>query len=471
MDTAMDKLNQAVRWLPRTPLLAWIVALCAACGGCTALTNPVADGIPVRLLPPELLGPCKSGTQTIPLSLLRQPEPAVYQLDAGDVLGVFIEGYLGAANQPLPVYSAPPVEVRDQNRLPPGAGYPVPVQEDGTIILPAVAKLTVKGLTVGEAHAAIVKLYNQPDNKRVPNDRIVVTLLYPRKHQVMVFRQEALNFLAGQDGPTPISKRNTGHLVDLPAYHNDVLHALVKTGGLPELDAYNEIIIYRDGMRGQHNKVDAMKQLDKAKAGKDLTQLGIWTSDTIRIPLRAAPGAPLPFGKEDVILRTGDIVFLEARDEQVFFTAGLLPPGKHMLPRDHDLDVIEAVAQVRGSLYNGAFGGSNLAGNLVAPGLGNPSPSLVSVVRRIPGRGQMHIAVDLRSALRHPQERLVIQPGDVLILQEKPAEALARYMSQSLFNFNLFWNVFRSSNGAGVIDIAAPDRLPTRVGAVVLPTN
>jgi protein involved in polysaccharide export with SLBB domain len=467
----MDKHLLIAGPLPLTRLRAgWvgiIVAVCALSTGCTAVTNPIADGIPVRLLPPELLGPCKTDYQTVPLSLLRQPQPDAYKLDAGDVLGIYIEGYLGEKN--VPTYTAPLVQNRDQNRLPPSAGYPVNVQEDGKIALPGVDKLSVKGMTVAEAHDAIVKLYNpNPNLIRVVKDQVLVTHLFSRQHQVLVFRQEGNTFQAGQDGPILTSKRNTGHLVDLPAYQNDVMQALARTGGLPELDAYNEIIIYRGGMKDRQQKLDALKQLDKAKAGNDLSKLGIWMGETIRIPLRLPAGAPMPFGPEDIVLRSGDVVFLEGRDEQVFFTGGLLPPGKHVLPRDHDLDVLEAVMLVRGPLYNGAFGGSNLSGALIASGLGSPSPSLVTVVRRVPGRGQVPIVVDLRNALKYEQERLVLRPGDMLILQEKPAEALARYMSQSFFNFSLAWDVLRSSNGFGIINVAGPDRLSTQAGTITV---
>jgi hypothetical protein len=287
---------------------------------------------------------------------------------------------------------------------------------------------------------------------------------------VLVLRQEATSFqLTGDGTALPSGKRNTGQLVDLPAYQNDVLHALLRTGGLPEMDAYNEIIIYRDRVCDKQQRLDVLQQLEKAQPGSVRSQLGAWVGETIRIPLRLPPGAPLPFREKDTLLSDGDIVFLEARDEQIFFTAGLLPPGRYILPRDRDLDVIEAIAQVHGSLYNGAFGGSNLSGTLIAPGLGNHSPSLLTVIRRIPGRGQVLIAVDLRQALRHPQERLVIQPGDVLVLQEKPAEAVARYLTQTFFNFNMLLNVFHSSSGIGVIDVAAPDRLSGRLGTAVLP--
>jgi protein involved in polysaccharide export with SLBB domain len=418
------------------------------------------------LLPPEIAGCTKNNYQAVPLNALSQPQPDSYKLDSGDVLGVFIDGFIGEKNVPLPVHIAPLVLLQNQNRLAPGAGYPIPVQEDGNVALPGVPKVSVKGMTVGEARDAIANQYFKKELIQRENDRIVVTLMHPRQQQVLVLRQEAQAFQAGQDGPVPISKRNTGQVVDLPAYQNDVLHALVRSGGLPELDAYNEIIIYRDGNRDQQQRAEVLKQLENAKGPVELSKAGNWLGETIRLPLRVPQGAPLPFSREDTILHNGDIVFIEARDEEVFFTAGLLPPGRHMLPRDQDLDVIQAVSLVRGPLYNGAFGGSNLSGTLIPPGIGNPSPTLLVVLRYIPGRGQVAIAVSLRDALLHPQERLVIKPGDVLILQETPCEALTRYVTQTFFNFNLFYNVLNTKNGFAIIDVAAPDRLPGRVGTL-----
>src|SRR5581483_7312216 len=127
--------------------------------------------------------------------------------------------------------------------------------------------------------------------------------------------------------------------------------------------------------------------------------------------------------------------------------------------RDHDLDVLEAISRVHGPLFNGAFGGSNLTGNLVAPGIGGPSPSLLVVLRRTPGGGQVPIVVDLRDALRHPEERLLVRAGDVLILQEKPSEALARYFTQTFFNFDLVWEAIHSPSATGIVDISTPDRI------------
>ncbi len=75
--------------------------------GCAAITNPVANGVPVHILPDELLAPSKEGYETIPLTALRQPPPTKYVLAAGDTLGIYIEGVLGSAETPPPV-NVPP---------------------------------------------------------------------------------------------------------------------------------------------------------------------------------------------------------------------------------------------------------------------------------------------------------------------------------------------------------------------------
>ena len=151
-------------------------------------------------------------------------------------------------------------------------------------------------------------------------------------------------------------------------------------------------------------------------------------------------------------------MFIPAREERLFFTGGLLPSGEHMLPRDHDLDVLEAVARVRGVMFSGDFAVSNLSGNILLPGLGQPSATLLSVVRKLPGNcGQVNIRVDLTRAIKNPQERILVQAGDLLILQETPGQAVARYVSQ-VAAIPFAWKWAQSSNVFG------PRRSPRRAG-------
>jgi hypothetical protein len=447
------------------PLLA--VLLCAGSGGCAAITNPAGSGIPVHRLPTELLATPKAVEQTIPLTLLRPPVPDAYRLAAGDVLGVYVEGFLGDRNQPLPLHVVAPLRTRDQLALPPAAGYPVPVQPDGTLSLPKLGTIPVAGQSLAEAQETIRRLvFAQVTPEQGKQMAFFVTLLHRRQSQVLVFRQETPTFVSSLEGPVAGGRRGTGHVLDLPAYENDVLHALALTGGLPALDAYNAVIIFRDCFQGDDDRSLLLDQLRADPAGPETVRALCPGACVTRIPLRLPAGQAPPLRPEDIVLRTGDVVFLEARDPCVFATGGLLPPGLHVLPRDRDVDVFDAIAMVRGPLFNGDFGGSNLSGALVLPGIGNPSSSLLGVLRRSPDGRQVLISVDLRKAMRDPRERLLVRSGDLLILQETPGESLSRYITQTFFNFDLVWQVFRSSRAFGLVDVAAPDRLPARASTV-----
>ncbi len=259
-----------------------------------------------------------------------------------------------------------------------------------------------------------------------------------RRYHVIVVRQDAGGLIVEPQGILGGAKRGSGFPIDLPAYENDVLNALARTGGLPGLDANNEIIIQRGPPAGAPKN--------------NLPAVG----ETIRIPLRVRDEEPLTFRPEDVILHDGDIVFIEARDTELFYAGGLLPAGEYVLPRDYDLDVVEAVARVRGPLVNGGFNQSNqFSPQLLASGMGFPSPSLLSVIRKTCHARQITIRVDLNRALRDPRERILVQPGDVLILQEKPSEAIVRYVN-SILRLNYLFSLFRSDRTAGTATLNFP---------------
>jgi protein involved in polysaccharide export with SLBB domain len=434
--------------LGRGPALFCAAALlCCAPAGCAAISNPVADGVPVRYLPPEVLGERKEGLQEIPLNLLRQRTPDAYRLGAGDVLGVYIEGVLGEPTLPVPV------SVPLSPGTPPSLGYPLPVRDDGTLPLPLIGPLKVDGMTLTEVQAAVVKAYTIDRKLLKPGrERVIVTLQRPRQYHVLVVRQDGAGpqggvgggggnaqFVFGTTGGGAIlgqTRRGAGYSIELPAYENDVLNALARTGGLPGTDAKNEVIIQRGSYSAANFAAFANCPEQAALLGQAGPGGQAGGPQTVRIPLRLRPGTPPPFRPEDVILKDGDIVFIGARNTEVFYTGGLLPARQFILPRDYDLDVLQAVAAVAGPLVNGAVNFNNLSGSIQQPGLGFPSPSQVTVLRRTPGGGQIPIKVSLNRALRDPRERILIQPGDFLILQQTIGEALAQYTISNLrFNF------------------------------------
>jgi protein involved in polysaccharide export with SLBB domain len=451
----------------RRPALACLAGLLlAALSGCAAISNPVADGIPVRRIPPELLGRPREEERTIPLTWLRQKPADVYRLDAGDLLGVYVEGVLGERGQ------LPPVRVGEAVNLPPAIGYPIPVREDGTLPLPLVQPVPVRGLTLEEAQAAVIEAYTVKQKLLTPpaENKVIVTLLRQRQYHIVVVRQDSGGLVLSPTGGFGNTKRGTGATLELPAGENDVLNALTRTGGLPGLDAMNEVIIQRGG-KGVADTGDVrIMPADPTRSGPDASTGGVtcdWPTDElaqqrglrlVRIPLRLRPGDAAPFRPEDVLLQSGDIVFIESRDTELFYTGGLLPPRQFPLPRDYDLDVVQAVAFAAGPLVSGGFnsGSTALTGTTLQAGLGFPSPSLLSVVRRVPGTGQQFtIRVDLNKALRDPRERILVQSGDLLILQETPGEAIGRYVS-TVFRLNFLGTIIRQRDLTGTSTLSLP---------------
>lgn len=398
-------------------VVALALAACGA-GGCAGLTNPVADGIPVRRLPEEIFGRPKSELQQVPLNLLRIGETSDYRLDKGDVLAIVADEILTKDNQPVQIQF-----LNNPNAAKPAVqGVPVPVQDDGTILLPLLDPIPVKGKTLLEVRNEIIdQVVNKKQIVVKGKERVLVDLLQPRRYRVLVVREDSqttqptitnAGLTAAVIGS---SKRGAAYSLLLEPGHNDLLQALTQTGGPPGVDAKNEVVI----RRGKYDPADPAKGY-------------------VRIPLRARTDQPLTFGESDITLEDGDTVHIEARDTEVYYTAGLLGAAQIPLPRDYDLRVIEAITQVRGPLINGSFNQNAFVASAVNTGIGNPNASLVTVIRHLPNQQQIRIRVDLNEAFRDMRENILIQPGDIIVLQERPGESLARYFTQT-FRLNTLW--------------------------------
>ena len=155
----------------------------------------------------------------------------------------------------------------------------------------------------------------------------------------------------------------------------------------------------------------------------------------VRIPLRMPPGQTPRFNPEDVILEDGDIVYIESRETEFFFTGGLLPGGQFALPRDYDLDVLGAMAIAGRGVGGTMQTGGGMAGGI--SGLGGAPPTQVYIVRQTPCHGQITIAVDANRAIDDPRERILIKPGDTVILRYKCKEELANFGIATFFTFGI----------------------------------
>lgn len=490
----------------------------------------------------------RNGSQPIDLRLLGQASAAEHRIGDRDVLGIYIEGVLGADG------STPPVNFPSERTMTPSLGYPVPVRNGGRIELPMAGSIDVHGLTLSQAEQKLRHTFTvtYPVLKS-GRERIHVSLQRPRSVRVLVLRQEAFSGARRINGgqAAPDEDHRTGHVVELPVYHNDVLTALTRTGGMPRSEAENAVYIFRrghypgsmpvmprpvsnpiqatlpripqqastaspavqhaaywSGRRGQpltrnpdaydagrHNASSGfghsqwafrvsqsghevlpnthhghVVQAPRAAVGASSSSVR-WTSSpstfsdglevhrtnpvqvwspgacsaclscdenshpgALRIPLRLPCGQAPAISPADVILSDGDIVLVEARETDYFFTSGLLGGGQFALPRDYDLNVLDAISIAESTGTQAfinrptrAIGGVSALNRDVTVGA-----SRAVIERDLPGYGTTRIAVDLYKAMELPQHRVRIQPGDRIYLEYTPKEAFWAFIERHL---------------------------------------
>lgn len=426
--------------ISRQWLLLAAVLMSSSMTGCTALFSPI-DSIPASRVPPQFLAEPQADKVPIDVARLRQPKPENYTLDAGDVLGVFIEGVLGRFDE------APPINVPNiDSDLPPAIGFPIPIRQDGTISLPLIKPLPVRGLTIEQAEALVQRTFRDGAEPILPeNGRIIVTILRERTYRVFVVRQD--NSLAGRGvqfqglqqtqgifDRSDLSSR--GFVLRLPAYQNDVLNALTQSGGLPGVNAKADIKI----LRGSRLQIEArdkkLAEFYRSNKSEDFPY-GVIPSipdetNSIEIPMRLRPGQNPELRPEDIILRDGDIVYVESRETDVYYTGGLLGGGEFQIPRDFDLDCLQAVSLARG----GGFG-AGVSTGLLGGAAQNVPPTELIILRQIPGRRQLAIRVDLNDAINDPRQRLYVMRRDTLLLRYKPQEELINFASGVFYTFGV----------------------------------
>ncbi|MBI1310288.1 hypothetical protein GC176_03195 [bacterium] len=487
--------------------------LLSTLAGCAAL-RPM-DGVPARYLPDDLRGRSREDAEMIDLSLLRRTEPAQHIVDSGDVLAVYIENVLGRREQP-------PINQALDDSRPPTLGYPVMVQDDGSLSLPLIPPIMARGKTIPQLQQELVSAYTIQRRLLPPGqERILVTLHRPRTHRILVVRQEsqsdALSAVAIARGTLGSAKRGTGHVVTLPIYKNDVMNALVLSGGLPGLDARNVVYVIRGRkvqvapvggpmIRGQSpdpgyapnpglapdfrygagpvspqtlppqtgalpgwQPLPNVAQPQPYLPPQPYQQPGpyqhpgpalqsmvqpppgwqpppIWNdvagivagayndgSNVIRIPLRLPFGEAPQIAEHDVTLNDGDIVYIASRDNETFYTGGLLGGGEYTLPRDRDIDILEAIAISEQARMSQQTSGRSALNNDVTI-----SPSQAIVLRRLPNNTQVPILVDIYRARRYPSERINILPGDYILLQYTKLEAVGAFIERHFLESALF---------------------------------
>lgn len=442
----------------------------------------------------------KAEQRSIDLRLLGQTPPPEHLVSDGDILGVYIEG-----NHPTGS-SEMPVRFPDDRNVAPAIGYPTPVRNGGLIRIPRLGNMRVSGLTVWQIEELLRQKLTTGPNATLKAEKsdIHVSLMWKRAVNVMVVRQEEVSpvsIIAPSTGTD--ADRRSGQVVELPAFRNDVLNALLETGGFPKAQAENAVYIFKRHdrrMAGQHglppfgqrqygsqsefgaaNRIQqtafqsvvpgGLQQLQNSTApvssveqslppllrgghtepllpmslsGQPMQSAPACQTcvpdsrhpNAVRIPLSLAEGELLPFSRNDVILEDGDIVLVESREDEYFFTAGLLGGGQYSLPPHQDIDVIDAVLLAdtysRGTQLNTptrAVGGVSVLNRDVTVGA-----SRVVIERKLADGQVERFRVNLYEAMENPNQRVLIEPGDRLYLEYTAVEACLAFFERHLLD-------------------------------------
>lgn len=422
--------NNASRRLAKLSFVALTLALLGSNSGCH-LVSSAEHAIPAHRLDPSLFDCPRESMVQISYAALGQDRPAEHLIGAGDTLSVFIFGVFPPNEDETPVQQR--TQAVNQRYYPPrgtevgpATGLPLRVDERGMIELPLIGAIPLAGKTIPETTELIRQAYRAKDILKEGNERINVGLQIPRVRRVVVLREDTPNEAVALVPPQANDEvhRGSGQVIDLPIYENDVLHALAATGGLPGTDAARELYVIRReaAQNTAFMNAQTLQTLTTGAAGVSVNP------NIIRIPLAVQPCDVTTILPESTILHDGDVLFVPRRHEY-FVTGGLLPGSRIALPRDEDIDVIEAIAMATGS----AGGPLGLSGAVLANG--NPGyireATRVMVLRKLTDGRQITIRVDLDRAMKDSKERIRIQPDDVVMVHQKP--------TGSIFNVTLNW--------------------------------
>ncbi len=274
------------------------LGILAAPLGCIGSTR---NAIPAYRLPQQFEAPSHQSLQAINFALLSKDQNVEYRLGAGDVIGVLVQGIV-----PPGVNTIPPViqgsATLNREYYPPtgvlqgpAIGLPSNVNADGRLALPLVNPVLVQGMTLQEATEAVSRAYIDEQLVKEGRDRVTLTLLKTRVNRIVVLREDASVETAAVIGrnQSVINKRGSGFAVDLPFNESDVLHALISSGGLPGIDAYNEVWVLRQSTMGAETLQQAKFLADAGETPENIVANLVPDEQVkqqiVRIPLKICP--------------------------------------------------------------------------------------------------------------------------------------------------------------------------------------
>lgn len=336
------------------------VSLCgllviASVTGCASVNYKAAE-LPTRFQAMRL-----TNSQTVDLTRFSTSTANSERISNGDVLEVSISAGLG----------------KDDSIT-----FPVRVADNGNASLPHIGSLSLTGLELEEAEAAVTTACIQKQLYRQPH--VTVTMKRPKTNRVTV-----------------IGAVKEPGIYELRGSSSDILSAIVSAGGLDE-DAGTivEVRNPKGSAAGSQNRPDMIAGGNSSPNGIDLVnhEVPIVTSGATSVKIDLASATAVT--KKDVAVMDGGVVRVERRDPKPVHIGGLVKkPGRYEYPLAEDLRLLEAI---------------DLAG-----GESNPVADKVYIIRPVKGANQpILIQASISKAKSDPDENLRLGPGDKVSVEK-----------------------------------------------------
>lgn len=328
-------------------------------------------------LPAELQAPPVANVQTIDLSRLAGPPVDSELIERGDVIQIAIAAGLSSD---------------DVTQL------PVRIADDGTALLPEIGPVPVAGLTLLGAEQAIAATCRQRGFYRQP--QVTVTMQRQRTNRITI-----------------VGAVKSPGVHQLPRGSSYLLAALVAAGGLAD-DAGPKVEVRSPSggstLAGQTPGTSGVQLASGLEpAGPEgVTQVCLNLAESV------------VQGQGSRYLPDGSVITVEKRLPQPYHVIGLVnKPGEFEYPINHDVRVLEAIAQAGGSSQSLA--------------------DKIYVIRpQSDGTGEAVIELSLQKAKHNREENLRLQPGDIVSVEHTPATMLVEAIKSIPFSFGASMPIF-----------------------------
>ncbi len=364
---------------PSTPLLiqwagytACLYAL-LICQGCAS------GAMLARDLPREWHAVAANNVQTVDLSKLAGATIPQDLIAQGDVITVDLRVGLKKDDNP---------------------NFLTRVQENGEIDLPYIGNVPIVGMNMLEAEQAIRTAAIRRNVYRDP--KVTVSMTRPRVNRITV-----------------IGAVNKPGTYELRPGNTDLLQAITAAGNLAK-EAGTIVEVRHPGFQpgtapqGRSPAVADGSVEGVISASGELSTITGTGAKTLKVDLAS-------IGKEGVGIPTltdGTVIWVDKQDPLPLTVVGLVAaPGQFEFPVGQDLSVLDAIS--------------------LSKGINSPVANKIYVIRKRPGiKEPALIQVSYSKAKRDGRENILLQPGDVVSVEQTPATVIVDVIKTASFGIN-----------------------------------